>query len=128
MPEEISAKTSAGLSTSMEPIKEIPGYDGRYWAYEGGVILSVVRGELVPLKKAKDKDGYLVVYFSQKSKTIKKKVHRIIGELFVSGRTRIKNEVEHKDRDRANPAAYNLEWVTRAENMRRMWENRRANA
>jgi hypothetical protein len=107
------------------PIKEIPGYGGRYWAYEGGLILTTVKGELVPLKRARDEDGYLVVYFSQNSKTVKKKVHRIIGELFVSGRTRLKNEVEHKDRDRSNAAAYNPEWVTRKENMRRMWEARR---
>jgi len=109
----------------MTPLKEIPGYGGRYWAYYYGEILTTKDGELVPLKQSLTHDGYLVVYFSRESKTIKKRVHLIIGELFVSGKTEDKNEIEHKDRDRENAAYCNLEWVTRAENMRRMWENRR---
>lgn len=111
----------------MTPLKQIPGYGGRYWAYVHGVILTTIGGELVPLTQTLSDKGYPVVYFSQASKTVKKKVHILIAELFVEGRTRIKNEVEHLDRDRSNPAAYNLEWVTRAENMRRMWSHRRQN-
>ena len=86
----------------MTPIKQIPGYGGRYWAYYYGQILTTVAGELRPLKQSTDEDGYLIVYFSQKNKTIKKKVHRLIGELFVAGKTRQKNEIEHTDRDRQN--------------------------
>ena len=103
----------------MTPIKEISGYDGRYFAYYYGEVLTVTNRELVPLKKALDKDGYPVVYLSKKSRTIKVRVHRVIAELFVPGKTRARCEVDHIDRDRENCAPYNLEWVTRAENMRR---------
>ena len=49
--------------------------------------------------------------------------HRIVAELFVpKSDDPLAVEVDHLDGNRANPAVYNLEWVTRVENVRRAYE------
>ena len=45
-------------------------------------------------------------------------IHRLVAMCFVDGRTDEKNEVNHKDFNRTNNCADNLEWVTHAENIR----------
>lgn len=58
--------------------------------------------------------GYLAAQINGKSV----RVHRLVASLFVGGRTEARNEVNHKDGDRGNSRADNLEWVTHVENMR----------
>lgn len=45
-------------------------------------------------------------------------VHRLVAMCFVDGRTEDRNEVNHKDYDRTNNRADNLEWMTHADNVR----------
>lgn len=68
--------------------------------------------------------GYMMTTFrcvGNKSKCIK--THRIVAESFVSGKTDLKNEVNHIDGDKCNNSASNLEWVTRKENVRHGFDN-----
>lgn len=63
-------------------------------------------------------DGYLTVsaYNPSTKKTRSITVHIIVAKAFVPNPEN-KPEVNHKDFDRANPKASNLEWVTRKENV-----------
>lgn len=60
-------------------------------------------------------DGYLQVS-CRDGGTVK--THRLVAMCFVDGRTEERNEVNHKDFNRKNNAAENLEWMTHAENIR----------
>ena len=51
---------------------------------------------------------------------IHKRMCRLIARAFVDGWTPLKNEVDHIDGNKQNDAPSNLEWVTHAENMRRV--------
>lgn len=63
--------------------------------------------------QAETPDGYLQVYLPGSSI----KVHRLVAMCFVPGRTDERNEVNHKDFNRKNNCATNLEWVTHTENV-----------
>lgn len=56
--------------------------------------------------------GYLTVtiYFNSKPNTMR--VHRLVAEAFVAGKDEEHCVVNHKDWNRANNTASNLEWVT----------------
>ena len=67
--------------------------------------------------------GYASFTAGRKGKRTRKEVHRLVAVLFVDNPNHY-DEVDHKDSDRMNPRADNLEWVTRAENIRRIYERR----
>lgn len=61
--------------------------------------------------------GYFSVQLSRHGKAKPAYVHRLVAEAFCSGRDREKQEVNHKDHDKTNNRASNLEWVSRRANM-----------
>lgn len=65
-----------------------------------------------------NKDGYVVVSLPTDKwhKTMTIAVHRLVATAFVPNPDN-KPEVNHKDYNRANPKADNLEWVTHHENI-----------
>ena len=73
--------------------------------------------------------GYMLVSFrcyttdSERIKTSSIKIHRIVASTFVSGRSEINNEVNHKDGDKNNNRADNLEWISHLENIRHGYRN-----
>lgn len=74
-----------------------------------------------PLKQSISEKGYPVVYLSFNGKTKAAKVHRLVAELFVPNPER-KKEINHKDGDKLNNKANNLEWCTRSENVKHSYE------
>ena len=66
------------------------------------------------LKPRKDKDGYLSVTLCAGGICIQTKVHRLVAEHFLPPSDL--DEINHKDFNKANNAAENLEWVTRKAN------------
>lgn len=68
---------------------------------------------LTPIKQ---KNGYLNVLISQGGKFYKVSVHRLVAMAFIPN---IKNkpQVNHKDEDKTNNRADNLEWCTSKENI-----------
>jgi hypothetical protein len=62
--------------------------------------------------------GYRRLSFYTKERNQTVKVCRIIGELFVQGKTETKNEINHIDGDKLNDAASNLEWTDRSGNIK----------
>lgn len=67
------------------------------------------------LKQYKNKNGYIYVHFGLNGKVVNLLVHRIIATCFVPNPHNLP-EVNHKDNDRTNNAASNLEWCTRQYN------------
>ena len=86
-----------------------------YSANEYGQIKGLGRNKI--LKKRLNKDGYEVVTLGDINNRSAVKVHSIIARLFVDG-YKIGLEVNHKDFNRSNNNASNLEWVTHIENVK----------
>jgi len=95
-------------------LKFIPDTDGRYMVTNDGRVFSVrVGGKW--LKPYIDKDGgYHTVNIKQK--TIR--LHRLVADAFITGKSDDKNEVDHIDRNKLNNHYTNLRWVSRGENSR----------
>lgn len=66
-------------------------------------------------KTSKDKDGYLRTQLRKDGIRLCVKVHRIVAMHFLPPSN--KPEVNHKDCDKTNNAASNLEWATNKENI-----------
>ena len=95
-------------------MKDIPGYEGLYAATESGDIWSY-RKKLF-LKPYVSTGGYLKVnLFDRDGRASHKYVHRLVASSYLEVPEGA-NEVNHKDFDRANNSAANLEWCTHVEN------------
>ena len=116
----------------MEEIwKPIAGYEGLYEVSNLGRVRGLDR--LIPMAKSKTgykkwpgkimapdllKDGYYKIGLHKDGKKIMHALHRVVAEAFVPGRTTEKNVVNHKDCNRQNCRADNLEWCTTSYNIR----------
>lgn len=68
--------------------------------------------------------GYMMAPFRcSDDRTRSVKIHRIVAESFVSGKSYERNEVNHKDGDKQNNRSENLEWCSRTENIRHGFES-----
>lgn len=85
-----------------------------YHVDEFGIVYSK-RGN--PLKPSVNPNGYEIVQLMVEGKQIGKAVHTLVARAFVPG---FKDglQVNHKDGDKRNNKADNLEWVTAKENTR----------
>ncbi len=115
--------------------KDIEGYEGYYQISDSGDVLCLERritksNGVVQTRKQrkarifKDKDGYLNVKLNKDGVSKVHKVHRLVAKAFVGGYSSHK-EVNHKDFNRENNAAYNLEWVDHKNNIRHSASNGR---
>jgi len=101
---------------NLKPIDDFPGY----FISDCGRVFSFKKKNPILMNCGKDKDGYLVVYFHQNKKVVKRRVHILVAKAFLNRPNGNNYEVDHLDNNRANPDFKNLEWVTRQENMRRI--------
>lgn len=69
------------------------------------------------LKPCPDKSGYLRVYPKRNNKRCGLYIHRAVAMAFIPN-PEGKPDVNHKDGDKTNNSAINLEWVTKSENTR----------
>lgn len=69
------------------------------------------------VRKYVDKDGYAIIHASNKKISKTFKVHRLVAKAFVKGFSE-GLVVNHKDGDRLNNHASNLEWISPLENER----------
>ena len=108
--------------------KAIPGYEGYYEASTEGRIRSVDReytnsrgavrvvdGRV--LSPTTTRCGYNLVALYLKKKRRDLLVHRLVAETFVQNPAGAP-EVNHKDGNKQNNSADNLEWCTQSENLR----------
>lgn len=97
--------------------------DGYYVSYDGRVFSlrdkhgNVSMSNRHELKQYEKAGGYLNVALTTKhNKTNYLRVNRLVALAFVKGRTSKRKYVNHKDEDRKNNNADNLNWVTPREN------------
>ena len=68
------------------------------------------------------KKGYLITDLYENGKRTTSRVHRLVAEAYVENPDN-KPEVNHKDLNKLNNNASNLEWMTKSENIRHAYDN-----
>lgn len=112
-----------------EKILFIPNYENRYAVSNLGYVIRYehifidLAGKRWNLcertqKTKKSNSGYLMVTFGNGKDASWDYVHRLVAKLFVENKDpKNKTDVNHKDGNKLNNIADNLEWVTKSENM-----------
>lgn len=95
-----------------EEWKVIPGSGGRYAVSN----LGRVRGPRGVLQPAKNPNGYMHVNITADGHRRTRKIHRLVADAFVSGKTE-GYDVCHIDGDKLNNRSDNLRWGTRSQNI-----------
>ena len=96
-----------------EEFRNITGFDGLYQIGMFGSVKNIKRNKL--LSHCYSSTGYPKVSLCKKGKIFQKSVHRLVAEAFIPNEYN-KPQVNHKDGNKSNPSAANLEWVTPSEN------------
>ena len=112
--------------SSAEIWQSIEGYEGLYEVSNLGKVKRLGGSKLCPwdrdVNQRPKKTGYRIVTLSKDGKPKTLHVHRLVAVAFVSNPQGLL-EVNHKDLDKSNNAADNLEWTTRKKNMNHFLEN-----
>ena len=138
MMEKILADYKKAPNKTVALIEDLPGeiwkwfkgYEGIYQGSNKGRVRSFFRGKCRLLKPTPSHRGYLGIClytYDEKTKKQRKKtfrLNRLIAETFIPNPEN-KPEVHHKDNDKTNNAADNLEWVTGEENRQHAHEDGR---
>lgn len=97
--------------------RKVDGFP-QYSVSDSGKVRNDTTGRI--LKTQSDRFGYLRLGLSNENGRSKKYLHRLVAEAFVPNMDG-KTEVNHKDGNKRNCAAENLEWVTPHENRIHMY-------
>lgn len=101
-------------------LMDIAGYEGLYQISECGDVISAKRrgniGKASVLGGSVDNHGYKQVTLSKDGKQKTHKVHKLVAISFVPNPCGY-SEINHKDENKLNNNASNLEWCTRAYNV-----------
>ena len=110
--------------TESEVWKDVAGYEGVYQVSNKGNVRSVARKDSIGrkcggrmLKPGYDKDGYLRVNIYKNGKQKTRFIHRLVAGAFVPNpNPNGYSEINHRDENKVNNYANNLEWCTREYN------------
>ncbi len=95
--------------------KEIKDTDGNYFISSYGRVKSYTGYQAVILKPATTATGYKRLQIVQKGILVNKLVHRLVASAFLLPPKSIDEIIHHKDNNRKNNRADNLEWLSVAE-------------
>lgn len=106
------------LTNIKETWKPAAGYAGRYLVSSYGRVFSLVRNQILSLRKRPD--GYLSVMLTDGTFIGRRvyQVHRLVAIAFLGQPPVGRPDVNHRDCDRANNRVENLEWVSKSVNTR----------
>lgn len=90
----------------------IKGEKTKYTITDTGIVTNESTGKTLTIQT--DKDGYLFVELSHKSKHYNKKIHRLVAEAFIPNPLN-KPEIHHIDGNPENNSVDNLMWCTKKE-------------
>jgi len=97
--------------------EEIPLFEGVYQISSHGRLKSFKRiGGGYILSNVNIKGGYLSIVLSHREEIRYTRIHRLVAEAFIPN-PEGKSQVNHKDTNKQNNSADNLEWVTPKENV-----------
>lgn len=109
-----------------EQWKPVKGFEGRYEVSNMGRVRSTIdnHGRAVENIRAlrEASNGYMYLNLWSNGKMTTKHVHKIVAEAFVE-KSENAQCVNHKNGDKTDNRAENLEWCTYSENMRHAYEN-----
>lgn len=119
---EFEKESSDNVVIENEEIwKKAKGFLNLYVSNLGRVKKLLKNGDFIPVKGNKwrtTKGYYLYVYgFTDDADIKSTSIHRIVCETFNGDPPSEKHDVNHKDGDKLNNRADNLEWLTRSENV-----------
>ena len=86
--------------------KDVKGYEGKYLISNTGKVKSLTRNRLL---KPVIQKGYMYIHLCKNSKDKAYLLHRLVAKHFVSNPDNLP-EVNHKNEDKVNNDASNLEW------------------
>lgn len=95
----------------------IKGYEGLYEVSNYGNVRSLKYGKIKYLKPAKNKGGYYFVILCKNGKTKNFRIHRLVANAFIENPNNYP-QINHKDEDKTNNKASNLEWCNNQYNKR----------
>lgn len=105
--------------------KDIPGFEGLYQVSNYGRVKSIKKWDVSIrafvddehiLNPTDNGNGYKIVSLRKNTKRYSRYVHRLVAEAFVENEHN-KKIVNHKDYNKENNNATNLEWCTQKENV-----------
>lgn len=103
------------ISDPVEQWKDIAGFDGLYQVSNWGSVKRLGRTER--MLKPRMCKGYETVCLCKNGIRHNRRINRLVALAFIPNPEN-KPEVNHKDGNKRNNAAYNLEWNTASENQR----------
>jgi hypothetical protein len=109
------ATATSAAQTPSAVWKPIPGYEGLYSVSDRGEVRNDRSGRI--LQHNVRTQYYPNVMLCKGGQTKRLKVHRLVALAFIGPNPK-GLEINHKDGDRLNPHADNLEYVTRSQNAR----------
>lgn len=98
-------------------LRPVIGYQNYFVSDDGKIFSKAQSKEPKEMKCEKMKLGYMRAHLRSSGVSKKVLLHVLVANAFVPN-PNAKKEINHKDGNKENNAASNLEWVTRAENMR----------
>lgn len=106
----------------MENYIQIIGFEGLYEISNQGQVISLYFGKRKILKPGIMNSGYYFIPLRKAKKAKNFSVHRLVALHFISN-SDYTLEVNHKDGNKLNNHASNLEWVTRSQNVQHSYDN-----
>ncbi len=109
----------AALANLFGDVKEILGFKYRYFISSKGLIFSMASGklrQLNPSMRGKNRNQYLFVRLELEGELKGVNIHRLVAENFIGPKPSDEHVINHKDGNKQNNDASNLEWTTIAGN------------